>query len=54
MAPHPRAESLRAASDETVSLPLWDFSPEMRKDVLHERRVRFQNVEEEIGDPEYS
>lgn len=43
---------LPAASDETIRLPLWDFSPAMRNAVIHERRVRF-GVYEETGDPEY-
>jgi hypothetical protein len=48
------ATALRGASDETVRAPLWDFPPEARPAVQHERRVRFQIDDEPIGDPEYS
>jgi hypothetical protein len=48
------AEVLRGASDAEVRGPLWDFPPDARPAVLHERRVRFQIDDEPIGDPEYS
>jgi hypothetical protein len=48
------AEVLRGASDAEVRGPLWNFPPDARPAVLHERRVRFQIDDEPIGDPEYS
>lgn len=50
----PEAWSLvmRGASDESVRAPLWQYPPEARLAVIHERRVRF-GVFEETGDPEY-
>jgi hypothetical protein len=40
--------------DADVLRPLWEFTPEERPHVVRQRRVRFQNVAEEIGDPEFS
>lgn len=34
-------DALRLATDRTIRLPLWDFSPSARKAVLSERRRRF-------------
>jgi hypothetical protein len=44
------------ASDEYVTLPLWEFHPSYRPLVLSERRRRrvLQHDPEPIGDPEYS
>ncbi|WP_330478663.1 hypothetical protein OG301_26660 [Streptomyces platensis] len=39
---------LQSATDDTVRLPLWVFSPGLRKAVLHERRRRFGIEEERI------
>lgn len=40
--------------DETIRAPMWEFPPEARGALMHERRVRFPGVYEvdEI-DPEY-
>lgn len=35
-------QALRVASDETVRRPLWEFPPEAREAVKHERRRRFK------------
>lgn len=53
-APYNWARALSETDDETVRTPLWEFPPEAALSVIHERRKRFQNVDEEIGDPEYS
>jgi hypothetical protein len=45
---------LRGASDAEIRRPLWEFPPEARPAVQHERRARFQMDDEPIGDPEYS
>lgn len=45
---------MRDESDETIRRPLWEFPPEQRQAVLHERRRRFKIDDEPIGDPEYS
>jgi len=48
--------ALRMASDEYVSLPLWEFHPHYALHVLSERRRRnlLQHDPEPIGDPEYT
>jgi len=50
----PAGGSLVNASDALIRRPLWEFSPEQRPAVLHERRRRFQIDDEPIGDPEYN
>ncbi|MFE0699400.1 hypothetical protein [Streptomyces sp. NPDC058872] len=35
------AQELKGAADETVRSPLWEFPPDARKAVIHERRRRF-------------
>lgn len=52
--PESWANALRTFQDVEIASPLWGYPPEARIAVLHERRRRFQNVEEEIGDAEYS
>jgi hypothetical protein len=47
------ASALRFATDETVKLPLWDFSPGMRLAVLHERARRFGIPTTDDFDPEF-
>ncbi|MGW3932839.1 hypothetical protein ACWECC_32810 [Streptomyces microflavus] len=39
--PYDWARALKGAADDTVASPLWDFPPEARKAVIHERRRRF-------------
>lgn len=41
-------KALKGATDETVRAPLWEFPPEARKAVIHERRRRF-GVDDEEG-----
>lgn len=52
-APYNWTRALRGATDETVKAPLWEFPPEARLAVLHERRVRFGVPTEDDFDPEY-
>lgn len=52
--PYNWARALAGAYDETVRMPLWEFPPEARPHVQHERRVRFQWDDEPIGDHEYT
>jgi hypothetical protein len=49
-----RRETLRWAADEYVSRPLWEFKPEERRAILHERARRWgtPNGEDDF-DPEY-
>lgn len=47
------ANAARNADDVTIAAPLWTFPPAAVPHVVHERRVRFQNVVEDVGDPEY-
>lgn len=51
--PYNWARALRETDDETVKRPLWEFPPDARLAVLHERRVRFGVPTEEDFDPEY-
>lgn len=46
------AAILKSAGDEYIRQPLWEFPPDYRPLVIHERRRRF-GVQDEIGDPEY-
>lgn len=48
------AQILRVLPDSDIRRPLWEFKPEERKAVQHERRRRFQMDDEPIGDPEYT
>jgi hypothetical protein len=49
------AKILGRAADEYVVLPLWDFHPYYRPQILAERKRRnlLQHEPEPIGDPEY-
>ncbi|QAX93283.1 hypothetical protein HOV11_gp27 [Streptomyces phage Vash] len=51
--PYNWARALRDAEDVTVASPLWEFPPEARLAVLHERRVRFGVPSADDFDPEY-
>lgn len=42
--PHPLAD----APDEEISSPLWTWSPDAAREVVHERRRRFGIEEERI------
>jgi hypothetical protein len=44
---------MRGASDEAVRAPLWQYPPEARLAVLHERRRRFGVPTRDDIDPEY-
>ncbi|QDH92132.1 hypothetical protein PP629_gp27 [Streptomyces phage Dubu] len=48
--PYDWRTALANAQDDTVRSGLWNFPPEARKAVLHERRRRF-GIEEERIDP---
>ncbi|RCH68731.1 hypothetical protein DT019_08635 [Streptomyces sp. SDr-06] len=50
------AQLFKAAPDELVQRPLWEFPPRQRLTVLSERARRgFLSTDPEpIGDPEYS
>jgi hypothetical protein len=50
------AAELAAETDEFLRFPLWEFAPELRPAVIHERRRRFGMLpdDEPAGDPEYS
>lgn len=52
MSADPVAEILRKSDDSHIRLPLWKFSPRVRKAVLHERRVRFGEPleDEDLGE----
>lgn len=39
---------LKSASDEQVQRPLWEYPPDARKAVIHERRVRW-GVDDDEG-----
>lgn len=43
---------IAALPDAEIKRPLWDYTPEERPHVIHQRRRRF-GVFEEMGDPEY-
>lgn len=49
------AQLLRGLADEDIRCPLWEFAPNEREAVLHERRRRFGIIpdDEPVGDPEY-
>jgi hypothetical protein len=51
--PYNWARALFRADIETVRRPLWEFPPEARTAVLHERRVRFGIPTQDDFDPEY-
>jgi hypothetical protein len=47
---------ISSLSDETIRRPLWEFTPDERPAVIHERRRRniLQGDPEPSGDSEYS
>ncbi|QAY26952.1 hypothetical protein SEA_SHAWTY_27 [Streptomyces phage Shawty] len=47
------ADFMRGTADENVRRPLWEYPPEARLAVLHERRVRFGVPTGDDFDPEY-
>jgi hypothetical protein len=44
---------LKGADDAYIRQPLWNFHPDNRAHVLHERRVRFGVPTADDFDPEY-
>jgi hypothetical protein len=51
--PEAWAHVMRGASDDAVKAPLWQYPPEARLAVLHERRARFGVPTADDFDPEY-
>lgn len=51
--PEAWARVMKGASDEAVGAPLWQYPPEARLAVLHERRARFGVPTADDFDPEY-
>jgi hypothetical protein len=47
VSPDEYAERLRGVPDELIRAPLWEFRPEHRKAVIHERRRRFGVFDDE-------
>lgn len=52
--PTPLELQLRTLADADIRGPLWNWPPDVRPAVQHERRRRFQWDDEPIGDVEYS
>ncbi|WP_199931271.1 hypothetical protein [Streptomyces sp. CB02923] len=46
--PYDWARALKGAADDNVASPLWEFPPQARKAVIHERRRRF-GVDDDEG-----
>lgn len=53
--PTPLEVSLQRLTDAALTAPLWNWTPDVRPAVLHERRVRSLILDDEpTGDPEYT
>lgn len=51
--PEAWARVMQGGSDGAVRAPLWEYPPEARRAVLHERARRFGTPTADDFDPEY-